>query len=291
MPKKSLFFPFLLHMSKILRNFAAGMRKRAEILLTTCLLLLVGTTAAMADVIKLKTGQTVEGTILFQNEEVVVIRDASGAKFQYPMSEIVQDEPLQEDQVQPEQTETPNAQKEEKPAAPQTVNTGRKVSLGISVFGGGACVPGPVVGTEQKGAWGGNAGADVMVGTSNLFQRRIFLGGATGYHAYMLNGDIYSFIPIMLRAEIPLMLTKHAPMLGMGVGYGIGLKDVKGGVCADVEFGWRYNYSRKGAFFFGIYGNFQGAELPVTEIVSDKAYTAPAYRNLCGFGAKIALFF
>ena len=51
-------------------------------------LLLAGTTFVSAEVVRLKSGKTIEGTILFQNDEVIVIRDASGARFQYPKSEI-----------------------------------------------------------------------------------------------------------------------------------------------------------------------------------------------------------
>lgn len=272
------------------------MKKFMQIGLVLCLLWAVSTTVAMADVITLKSGKTVEGTILFQNDEVVVIRDASGTKYQYPTSEIVRDEPPTETLNESTDTaadDTPEAKKslltnlKEKT---QEIHTGKKVSMGISLFGGGMFMPGSV--TEHPAVYtGGHAGADVMVGTSNLFQRRIFLGGATGYHAFIQSGNVISFIPIMLRAEVPLMLTKHAPMLGMGVGYGIGLQKVKGGVCADLEFGWRYSYSRKGGLFLGVFADFQGAEIPLTETVAGNDYTATAYRNLCGYGAKLALFF
>ena len=252
-----------------------------------CLLWLAGTSVAMADVIRLKSGKTVEGTILFENEEVVVIRDASGARYQYPKTEVVDNSTGEEQPVSEESKSQDKASKAEQP----TTDTGRKVSMGISLFGGGMAMPGQTVGDAPATQMGGHAGADVMVGTSNLFQRRIFLGGATGYHAYMTGGDVLSFIPVMLRAEVPLTLKRHAPMLGMGVGYGIGLQHILGGLCADVEFGWRYAYSRKGAFFMGVFADFQGAKVTVTETVSDKDYTSEAYRNLCGFGAKMALYF
>ena len=44
------------------------MKKFMQIGLVLCLLWAVSTTVAMADVITLKSGKTVEGTILFQND-------------------------------------------------------------------------------------------------------------------------------------------------------------------------------------------------------------------------------
>ena len=255
----------------------------------TGLLLIAGVASTSADVIRLKSGKTVEGTILFQNDEVVVIRDASGTKYQYPVSEIIPEEV---------QTEVPAETRNDSTTVPEeqehkAIRTGRKVSMGISVFGGGMAMPGSLAANDGNSGvtMGGHAGADVMVGTSNLFQRRIFLGGATGFHAYMIGGKVFSYIPIMLRAEVPLMTTRHAPMLGLGIGYGIGLQKTKGGLCADMEFGWRYAYSRKGAFFMGIFADFQGTEMQLTETVGDTEYTSMVYRNLCGFGAKLAVFF
>jgi len=282
-------------MSKKSSTFAGGMRRIREIGLLMCLLWMAGAGMAWAETIRLKSGQTVEGTILFQNEEVVVIRDASGAKYQYPASEVVQ-EPKEDALPASSESRSPNSGEQDVNASnagedSQAVYTGRKVAMGISVFGGGMALPKPLTGELKSPQLGGHAGANVMVGTSNLFHRRIFLGGATGFHAYMTGGKVLSFIPVLFRAEVPLMLTKHAPQLGMGVGYGIGIQGTKGGVCADIEFGWRCNYSRKGAIFMGIFGDFQGTEMELTETISGHDYTSLGYRALCGFGAKMALFF
>lgn len=264
------------------------MTRFRKILSLICLLWMVGTGLVWADVIRLKSGKTIEGTILFEDAEVVVIRDATGARYQYPKSElVVGDEAIST----AEKSASPRAlDPDEEPGVAKEVASSRKVSMGISAYGGAMVMPGqmPDPTTPQ---WGGHAGSEVMVGTSDLFRRRIFLGGSVGYQAYIIDGKPTSFIPIKLRAEVPLMLAKHAPMLAMGVGYGIGLQGTKGGLCADVTFGWRYAFSRNGAFFLGAFADFQGAEVKLTETVSDKQYISRAYRNLCGMGAKMAVFF
>lgn len=319
---------FFLVNSNIFCTFAAEMKRWLGIGWLVCLLMVAGTSFVSADVIRLKSGKTIEGTILFENEEVIVIRDTAGTRYQYPVRE-VEASPLPSPEGKGEGNKEQGAKSKEtdskdvRTPSPQavlspyhrgrventlgeqlkqqeTVNTGKKVAMGISVFGGGMAMPGQItagdaLAEEDSKATGpklgGHAGAEVMVGTSNLFQRRIFLGGSAGYQAYMLGGQVLSFIPIKLRAEVPLMLTQHAPVLGMGVGYGIGLQNVKGGLCADIVFGWRYSYSRKGAFFMGVFADFEGAEVTLNETVSGKEYTSKSYRNLCGFGAKMTLYF
>ena len=62
------------------------MKKHVHILVLS-LCLLCGATA-QAEVIRLKSGKEVTGTILLRNEEVVVFRDASGKRFQYPMRDV-----------------------------------------------------------------------------------------------------------------------------------------------------------------------------------------------------------
>ena len=65
------------------------MTRFQKIVSLICLLWMVGTGSIWADVIRLKSGKTIEGTILFEDAEVVVIRDATGARYQYPKSELV----------------------------------------------------------------------------------------------------------------------------------------------------------------------------------------------------------
>ncbi|MCI5682038.1 MAG: hypothetical protein MR293_08735, partial [Bacteroidales bacterium] len=44
---------------------------------------------AQAEVLTLRTGAIVVGTIVFENEEVVVLKDASGARYQYPREDVL----------------------------------------------------------------------------------------------------------------------------------------------------------------------------------------------------------
>ena len=44
---------------------------------------------AAAETVTLRSGKVITGTILIQNDEVVIIRDANGARHQYPAAEVL----------------------------------------------------------------------------------------------------------------------------------------------------------------------------------------------------------
>ena len=86
-----------------------------------------------AETLVLRTGARVKGTIVFQNDEVVIIRDAEGARFQYPTTDIAE---ILTEETQNESDETINGQM----VNDQMVNS-KKASILIEVAGGAAIIP------------------------------------------------------------------------------------------------------------------------------------------------------
>lgn len=242
----------------------------------TAILLLLGLHAS-AEVIVLRTGEQKEGQIIFQNEEVVVFKDATGARFQYPKSDV-------------------ERILSEAPAAKATVETAaaapsRRVSVGIQLAGGAATMPGVTN--------GGFASADLVIGTANLLQRQLFLGGGIGYHACFMSGTsastaphTYSFLPIYLRGEAPLMRdAKDAPQIGLGVGYGVSLeKSVRGGAYAAIDFGWRHRLTQGRALYLGASAAFQQISLHLPELINQEIYTTETGRCIVQYGVKLTFY-
>ncbi len=216
--------------------------------------------------ITLRSSEEVTGTIIFQNEDVVVIRDAKGNRFQYPTSEIVKMEDV---------TDAPVAVAEQaKPV--------KKVGIMFQAAGGAVCDP--------NAGWGGTVGGHFLIGANNILQKHIFLGAGVGYNALMLNETTYSILPIQLYSAVPLLQTKHAPFLGLGVGYGVALnKDYDGGLYAGVDFGWRVQLSTQSALFMGVNATFQQLMTTYTETIEDKIYTNKTTHTPCGLAFKIAI--
>ena len=236
-------------------------------------LILVCALCAHAETLVLRTGARVKGNIVFQNEEVVIIRDAEGARFQYMRGDIEQ--VLAAD---PEE-ETLNAQTDE-----QTIATPKKVSIALELFGGAACVP--------NGITGGAAGADLLVGSHHIGSRHLFIGGGLGYRGMFFPEDRYNFLPIQVALRMPFLEQKHAPFFGIALGYGIALsKDYLGGLYAGIDFGYRYQINEKSALVLAAFAQFQQAKIEVAEMVDEIEFIQKANRNIVIPGVKLAIFF
>ncbi len=234
--------------------------------------------ALQAEVVTLKNGTQVRGTIVLQNDEVVILRDASGARFQYPRSEVVS--------VVEEKDTTPAEQLEEK-----TVGEGHKKKASILVEAGvGASI---LPGDKKTGV---AYSADLLFGSHNLADRRIFVGGGLGYHGDAMDSISYNFLPIQAALRMPFVVGKHAPIFGMSVGYGIALsKQYVGGIYAQALLGYRYEINSKTALALSADVSFQQARMTVTEAPDGTTpaatYTNQAGRSIVRTGLKFSLFF
>ena len=243
--------------------------------LTVIFALLALCVCVHAETIILRTGARVQGTIVFQNEEVVIIRNAEGARFQYPKSDVT--EIVSEEKI----TESRNLEiTKEDPE----IKTSKKASILLEIAAGGAAVPNQMMGAAVS--------ADLLVGSHHIGDRHIFVGGGLGYHGLFVGNDKYNFLPIQAVIRMPFMETKHAPVFGMGVGYGIALsKNYIGGLYAGVDLGYRYQLNPKTALGAVFYTQFQQAKVLVPETVEQAVFTNYTGRSLIAFGAKFTFYF
>ncbi len=246
------------------------MRKTILIL---CLLWIA--TALSAEVVILKSGKRYTGEIIFQNEEVVILRDATGTRFQCPRADI---------------RSIGEAQMEETPMLTQIANSdiqisARKVSLSIEAAGGAVTMP--------QSSWGGYVTADFLIGTRRVMGKNILLGGAVGYAGVFLADKTYSFIPLQVVARIPIIDAQHAPQINFSAGYGIATsKNYKGGLHAAIDLCYRYQMTEKSAVLLGVNVFFQQTSLSVIEEHGEGQYENPmAGRCFVGIGAKCAIVF
>lgn len=243
--------------------------------LTVIFTLLALCVCVHAETIILRTGARVQGTIVFQNEEVVIIRNAEGARFQYPKSDVA--EIVSEDKI-------PESRNPEITREDPEIKTSKKASILLEIAAGGAAVPNQMMGAAVS--------ADLLVGSHHIGDRHIFVGGGLGYHGLFVGGDKYNFLPIQAVIRMPFMETKHAPVFGMGVGYGVALsKNYIGGLYAGVDLGYRYQLNPKTALGAVFYTQFQQAKVLVSETVEQAVFTNYTGRSLIAFGAKFTFYF
>ena len=239
--------------------------------LISILFLLSFVLCAHAEIIVLRTGARVKGTVVFQNEEVFIFRDASGARFQYPREEVAGVLPDDEE-------EQPAAEEEE-----QEIRTSKKVSIVLELAGGAAFCP--------KDTVGGAFSVDLLVGSHHIGEKHIMVGAGLGYHGYFLQ-DKYNFLPIEFALRMPFTEQKHAPVFGLSLGYGIALsKNYLGGLYAGLDFGYRCQVNPKTAIALMLFGQFQQAKVTVTETIEGVDFQNKTGRSLVTTGLKFALFF
>ncbi len=241
--------------------------------LYTIALILLCALCAHAETLILRTGARVKGEILFQNEEVVVLRNAEGARFQYPraeIQEILTVDPVEEEVVVEEQKDE--------------IKTAKKVSVSLELGGGVACIPNSAV--------GGGFSVDFLVGSHHIGQRHLFLGAGLGYHGMFIGAEKYNFLPVQVALRLPLIEQKHAPVFGMALGYGIALsKTYKGGLYASIDFGYRYQINEKSALAVVASAQFQQAKIAATEIVEGNTFTNYTGRYLVSPELKLVFMF
>ena len=250
------------------------MKKHLSILIVHCALCIVN--LVRAEVVVLQSGKTIQGEVLMQNDEVILLRDADGKRYQFPQAEI---QSIQADSVGNNVSLATN-------------NTQlSKVSLRLDVAGGALFVP-----SYNTGGFGS---IDLAIGTRNLANHRIFLGGSIGYQftnssvaTPVAHQSINHFIPLMAVVSVPLMDGKHAPEIGAGLGYGFAVKSPKqGGMTAQLDLSWRYQYTVNSALLLGVRTRFQQAKVDYTEVVDGKEYNSPQGRCLVSVGVHLSLLF
>ena len=259
-------------MCKFLRNFAPDMRK-SVVFIVLCLF---ACAYAHAETLLLRTGARVKGTIVFQNEEVVIIRDAeTGARFQYPRADVAS---VEEDNTQAaEETQTQQTTDE-------SITVPKKVSIALELVGGAAVNPGNGV--------GGVASADLLVGSHHLANRHLFIGGGLGYHGLFIGGNKLNFLPVQLALRMPFTEQKHAPVFGVAVGYGIAMsKTYTGGIYAGLDLGYRCQLNPKTAIAITLFTQFQQAKVQTTETIEEVEFVNYTGCNFVSPGLKLALFF
>ena len=226
-----------------------------------------------AEVVTLRTGQTVKGEVLLQNEEVVIVRTKNGMRYQYPASEVV-------------------SIKADDDLADKKRNV-RAVNMRFQLHSGAVYVP-------QMG-WGGQVAADWMVGSRMIQGKRLFVGGGIGYRAKIMpttladttsSNTTYSFIPLLAMVSLPLLEHKHAPVIGISAGYGFAAnKDTQGGICVGVDLGWNYIINEQSSLQLSLYADWQQARTNVKQVIENKEYINHMGCNFISMGLKLAVLF
>ena len=226
-----------------------------------------------AEVVTLRSGKVMQGTLVMQNDEVLILRDESGARFQFPAAEVVS---VAEEEVVEEQENLPQVKDTKKTSQ-------SRIALRLMTNSSVVIVPGHYT--------SGGIGVDLWIGSRRIGERRVFLGGGVGFNTAWLPDRINMYIPLQVVMSMPLTEGKHAPEIGLGFGYGFSAHQTRGGLVAHLALSWRYQFSEKSAMLFGVRASFQADDYPVTETEDGIAYSGMLGRSLVNVGLNLGLEF
>ncbi len=226
-----------------------------------------------AEVVLLRSGQVIKGEILLNNEEVVILRQKDGLRYQYPQTEVVS---ITEDSQIVAGIDT------------AAVQRAKVVDVGLSVYGGVALVP-------HKGI-GGTTDVQAMVGSHNLLNQRIFLGGSLGYRGVFIGEHSYSWIPLQLVLQFPIahieLPIANRPLIGGSLGYAFATNNEwSSGVCADIHVGWWFQMSERSSLSLALKAQWQQTALTIVETIQDTPYTHHVGCSILSLGVSLGLRF
>lgn len=242
------------------------------------LAVLVCALSLRAETVVLRSGKQVSGQIVVQNEQVIILRDATGARFQFPMSEV--------EKVLGEPSARENADEQNPAETPVTAqsNSSKKAAMILELSGGTIY--------ENNHQWGGYEAVDLVIGSRKLGERIVTLGGAIGYMGAQIQSQRLNFLPICLALRMPVLEGTHQPLVGLNLGYGVALsKSYMGGLHAGLDIGYRYHPHSGVIVSAGLNVRFQQSTLPVQETINNTIYANHAGRNLVALGIKLGLLF
>ena len=218
-------------------------------------------------VVLLNSGAQFTGTIENQNDDVVVILTRQGKRYQFPKSDISK---MTEIEV----------------VAEQKVERHRG-NFAIRFHLEGAC-------SALNKSHGGSHGGGLVLGASNLFNRRIFMGGGIGIDYYSV-GKKALFLPLTFSLDIPFMIADDTPYVGFEAGYGFALKKAvqkssagvtRGGFKGCVSIGWQHRFNNRTSTLLALFAGMQHALLTATESVGGMQYDFTADRLLPQVGVR-----
>ena len=238
------------------------------------LLLFFAITYAHAEVVVLRSGKTIKGEILLNNHEVIIIRQKDGSRYQYPQNEVVAIHP---------DTNTPNITKDDSVA----ISSRKIVALRTMAQIGTAHIP--------HVGWNADFQMNVAIGTQQLQNQDIFLGGSIGYHTVFSKDNMYAWIPIqmLIQWSIPIASdSPHRPMVATTLGYSFASKkQYKGGICTGVDIGWWYRINQQSSLTIALSTQWQQAQITIREVVHQTAYSNTIGCTISTISAKIGIQF
>lgn len=275
------------------------------------IVLCAGNLLAQEQRIFLHAGNSITGTVIAQNEQIIMLKTSDGQTLQYPTKEIkaVVDNTIRNIKtntgekfkayVVKENSEiavfiTPDGQTLQYPitalksnnnkAKADNNNNGQNNPLGLQLaIKAGSSVDNPSFNME----------GNLVIGYRNILQQRFFVGLGTGF-IIKNNEQQNTLLPLFMRIEYhPLHQNKWSPFIGLDGGYMFQITPKQqGGAMTELSVGARMNFGKKpNALQLSVYCKAYQGNTTITEYIDNQPFTRDASATTVDLGARIAILF
>ena len=230
--------------------------------------------SAHADVVVLHSGKTIKGEILLSNDEVLILRQKDGSRFQFPQQEVRS--------IEADAPSSPTT-------TPDTLDT-RRVATLVSLAGGTTYTP---------SGWAGFVQPMLFLGAPIPQANNIAIGGSIGYHGVITAQQTYSYIPLQATIRYPILpqpatatTINQSLILAASIGYAFATNSqYEGGICTAIDLGWQKTIGRHTAFYLALTAQCLQTRITTTEIIQGNAYHNHKGWALVSIGCNMGIWF
>jgi hypothetical protein len=219
--------------------------------------------------ITLKSGSSFRGVIVMQNDEMLMLKDSSGARFQFLKTEIQKIEQLQlilQDTV--------------KSVAKQANTTNQLISAQIFASTGYATI---VKATDKALYYD----LQLNFGKASKHMQNMYTGVGIGYISVVQPETSFGLVPLSYTLQTTTSENRKSFFWGFSAGYALSTnKSVNGGLFSQLSAGLKINLQQKNAFLVSLQTSVFGIETNLSEQTPNGTYGYNGHSSLFLVGLK-----
>jgi hypothetical protein len=227
--------------------------------------------------IVLKSGSVYVGKVLLKNEEVIMLKDINGARFQFQISEI--------NTITNETNQTTNT---------DSTTSGLEIPETVENFC--SIIEAGILTTNARKAfdWQTASQFSISFGNKKTLGKNLFTGVGAGYIVGLSKdaSAMPTLIPVFLKAILTAGKKKNTPHFGIESGYAFSASEsFKGGLFTTLSAGISFGINSKTALYTSVFGAVYSLKANLTDITSTGSYRYFGTTSMNIAGLKVGLRF
>ncbi len=221
--------------------------------------------------ITLKSGAVFVGEVILKNDELIMLKDNTGARFQFALPEI-------------EKIETANVESSDTTNKEKIENTQNNNFCGQFELSSGNASARKAFGSVSASQEG------LTFGNRKSFGKDLYVGIGAGY--FRIADANLGLIPATLKIQTYTSKNRTSPLVGFESGYAFSTtKSYNGGPFAKISFGINHRLSYKSAIYAGISAGVYSISGKLSESTQNGTFTFDGVTTINALGLKFGFQF